>query len=227
MRSVIAGGHGQIALLLTRLLHDRGLEVHGLIRREEQSAALHQAGAVPVVIDLEDSSVDDVAHVLLGADVAVFAAGAGSGSGARRKDTVDRAGAVLLAEAAEAAGVERLIQISSMGTESVRRGPDGQSQTGGPSDEVFLAYLQAKLAAEDDLRRRDNLGWTVLRPGRLTNDNPTGQVQLGESVPNGKIPRANVALVIAELINQRAGRHRVLELVSGDEPAAQAVSRYV
>src|SRR5215217_8037575 len=113
-RIVIAGGHGKIALLLERQLAERGDSVVGLIRNPAHVADLEAAGAEAAVVDLERSSVADVAEHLRGADAVVFAAGAGPGSGAARKDTVDRDAAILLADAAEAAGVERYVMVSAM-----------------------------------------------------------------------------------------------------------------
>lgn len=117
MRIVIAGGHGQIALRLERLLAGRGDEVAGIVRRPEQAGDLLAAGAEPVVCDLESASVEDVTRHMEGADAAVFAAGAGPGSGTERKETVDRGAARLFADAAEAAGVRRFLVISSMGAD--------------------------------------------------------------------------------------------------------------
>ena len=143
MRVVIAGGHGKIALLLERLLSERGDQAVGLIRNPAQVADVRKAGAEAVVCDLEAASADDVAVLLSGADAVVFAAGAGPGSGAPRKDSVDRASSVLMADAAERAGVRRFVQVSSMGAGSPPR-PG--------SDEVWAAYIAAKTAAEADLR---------------------------------------------------------------------------
>src|SRR5450755_646506 len=168
MRVVIAGGHGKIALLLERLLAERGDQGVGLIRNPAQAGDLQKAGAEAAVCDLETASADEVAVLLSGADAVVFAAGAGPGSGAARKDTVDRAASVLLAEAAARAGVRRFVQISSMGA--------GQPPSPG-GDEVWAAYITAKTAAEDDLRSRD-LDWTILRPGGLTDARPAGRVRL-------------------------------------------------
>jgi uncharacterized protein YbjT (DUF2867 family) len=217
MRVVIAGGHGKIARQLSRLLAERGDHPVGLIRDHRQRADLLVDGAEPVELDLENTTVEALAAVLKGADAAVFAAGAGPNSGAARKDTMDREGAVLLAQACETAGVQRLVQISAMGVEAVREGttPEGM-------DAVFVTYLRAKLAAEDDLRRRD-LAWTILRPGRLTDDPGTGHVRLGPSVHSGEVPRADVAAVILEMLGHRGSEGLVLELVSGPAAIADAV----
>ena len=214
MRVVIAGGHGKIALLLERLLTERGDQAVALIRNPAHVTDARKAGAEAVICDLEAASADEVAVLLAGADAVVFAAGAGPGSGAPRKDSVDRAGSVLMAEAAERAGVRRFVQVSSMGA--------GQPPRPG-TDEVRSAYITAKTAAEADLRARD-LDWTILRPGGLTDAPATGRVRLAPPpVPAGTVPRADVAAVIAALLDNPGTQHQTLELVSGNSPVATAV----
>lgn len=215
MRVIIAGGHGQIALLVERLLVDRGDQAVGIVRKSEQVDDLVALGAEAVVLDLEQATVTEVAEVLAGADAAVFAAGAGPGSGAARKQTVDFAAAALFAHAAERAGVRRHLQISGMGLD--RADDPGM-------DEVFAAYLRAKAAAEEDLKARD-LDWTILRPGRLTNEPGTGQVNLAESVPRGAVTRADVAAVVLALLDHPETAGRTLELVAGDRPVEAVLAK--
>src|SRR3954463_2656849 len=191
MRVVIAGGHGQIALRLTKLLSGDGHEVVGLVRNPDHSADIAAAGGQAAVLDLEQSDAAAVAEVLAGADVAIFSAGAGPGSGTARKDTVDRGAAALFAEAAERAGVRRHIQVGSIGADN----PDNPDVT-----EEFRHYLRAKRAAEDDLKARD-LDWTILRPGALTDDPGTGLVLLAEQTGRGPIPRDDVAAVLVALLD--------------------------
>jgi nucleoside-diphosphate-sugar epimerase len=214
MRVVIAGGHGQIALRLARLLSGRGDEVAGIIRNPEQAEDLVHAGAEPLICDLEEARVADVAGYLRSADAAVFAAGAGPGSGIARKDTVDRAAASLFADGAAAGGVRRFIVVSSMGAD--REPPDG-------TEPVFAAYLRAKAAADADIRARADLDWTILRPGRLTNDPGTGRVQLGESTGRSDVPRDDVAAVLAALLIETGTAGSTLEVIGGDTPIADAV----
>ncbi|MGN9768856.1 NAD(P)H-binding protein [Micromonospora sp. SD12] len=214
MRVVIAGGHGKIAQLAHRELAGRGDTAVGLIRNPDHAAALRAAGAHPVVADLEHVGVDELAEHLRDADAVVFAAGAGPGSGADRKDTVDRAGAVLLADAAQRADVRRYLLVSSMGVE-------GEAPTG--TDEVFAAYLRAKKAAEDDLTGRD-LDWTILRPGRLTDGTPTGRITLARRAPAGAVTRTDVARVLVALLYHPHSAGAILEVVGGDTPIADAVA---
>ncbi|MEJ2852490.1 MULTISPECIES: NAD(P)-binding oxidoreductase [unclassified Saccharothrix] len=211
MRVVIAGGHGKIALLTARLLTSRGDEVVALVRNPDHFTDVRDAGAQPVLCDLESADAASVAEHLKDADAAVFAAGAGPGSGAERKDTVDRAASALFASAAEQAGVSRFVQISTTGIGRV---------TG---DKVFDAYLKAKAAAEEDLKSRP-LHWTILRPGRLTDQPPTGNVELAESPRRGEIPRADVAAVVVALLDHpTTTTHRTYELIAGSTPIAESL----
>ena len=213
MRVAIAGGHGQIALILERLLSEAGHEAVGIIRNPEHAADLLVAGGLPLVLDLENTDVDTLATDLDGVDAVVFAAGGGPSSGAARKLTVDRDAAILLADAAERRGIGRYVLISALAADDFE--PD--------SDDVFQIYLRAKSEADADLRRRD-LDWTIIRPGGLTNDPPQGTVRVAESTGRGTIPRADVAAVVVEvLVNRRAVR-RQFELVSGDVPIGEALS---
>jgi nucleoside-diphosphate-sugar epimerase len=217
MRVVVAGAHGQVARRLGRLLTGRGDGVVGIVRDPGHTADLEADGVTPAVLDLESATVDDVAGAVRGADAVVFAAGAGPGSGAARKHTVDHGAAVLLADAAERAGVRPYLLVSSMGVEQARTGtPRGV-------DPVFAAYLQAKLRAEDAILPRAALDVVILRPGRLTDEPGTGRVRLEHGVEYGEVPRDDVAAVLLALLD--AGRaDEVVELVSGDTPIAEAVA---
>ncbi|GAA3392201.1 SDR family oxidoreductase [Streptomyces roseoviridis] len=212
MRVVIAGGHGKIARRLERLLAAGGHEPVGIIRSPDQADDLREAGAEPALMDLESASVEEVAAILQGADAAVFAAGAGPGSDAARKETVDRGACALLADAAERVGVRRFLVVSSMG-----------AQAGHEGDAVFDAYLRAKGAADDDVRAREGLDWTILRPGMLTDDAGTGLVRLEAHTGRGPVPRDDVAAVLAELLDTPATAGLTLELISGSTPVAVAV----
>ncbi len=217
MRIVIAGAHGQIARRLGRLLSARGDTVVGLIRNPEHGTDLERDGVAPTVLDLETATVADLTDVVRGADAVVFAAGSGPGSGDARKHTVDHGGAVLLADAAEGAGVRRYLLVSSMGVERAREGtPQGV-------DPGMAVYLQAKLRAENEILPRTGLATTILRPGGLSDDPGTGRVTLGHGIGSGSVPRDDVAAVLVALLD--AGRDgAVIELIGGGTPIAEAVA---
>ena len=115
---------------------------------------------------MERADADELARALSGADAVVFAAGAGPGSGAERKLTIDRDGAIKLLHAARAADVERYVMVSSVGAEDP---PDG--------DDVFAVYLRAKAEADQELMASDR-AWTVVRPVFLQDEQGTGRVRL-------------------------------------------------
>jgi uncharacterized protein YbjT (DUF2867 family) len=207
----IAGGHGKIALILARLLSDRGEEVRSLIRKPDHEHDIREAGAEPVLCDLEAVGADELAEAVRGADAVVFAAGAGPGSGPERKETVDYGGAVKLIEAARADGIARYLMISAMGADPNAEG-DG-----------FAVYLRAKGRADEALRS-SGLDHTIVRPGRLTDDPGTGKVQIGEHVERGEVPRADVAAVLAACLGASNTIGREFELVAGETPIDEAVS---
>lgn len=212
MRVAIAGGHGQIALRLARLLSGRGDQVVALIRNPEHADDVAQAGAEPAVVDLEDAAEADVAAAITGADAVVFAAGAGPGSGSARKDTMDFGGAVKLIAAAQQAQVRRYVIVSSVGADA-----------DAPGEDTFSIYLRAKGRA-DDAVRASGLDATVVRPGGLTNDPGTGQVQLGAAGLSGRVSRDDVAAVLVAVLDTPSTIGRTFDLIGGSTPVAGAVA---
>ncbi len=211
MDVLVAGGHGQVALRLLSRLAAGGHRARGLIRNPDHAGDLEAVGAEPVLCDLEKDEVDP--HVGA-ADAIAFAAGAGPGSGADRKRTVDLGAAVACVEAAERLGVARFVIVSSIGAQAPEDGP-----------EAMRPYLRAK--AEADARvAASGLEWTIVRPGGLTDDPGTGRVSIPDGLGHrGPVPRDDVALTLFELLAQRAGIRSTFELFTGDVPAAEAVRR--
>jgi uncharacterized protein YbjT (DUF2867 family) len=211
MNIVIAGGHGKIALRLARLLHERGDHVRSLIRNPAHAGDVEAAGGEPVVCDLEQADEEAVARATAGADAVVFAAGAGPGSGPERKWTVDYGGAVKLIAAAKANGIDRYVMVSSRGADPEASG-----------DDTFAVYLRAKGKADAELRA-SGLAYTIVRPGRLTDDPGTGRVSAGEHVDAGSISRNDVAAVLAFTLHDPALAGSTFEVVAGDTPIEQAL----
>jgi uncharacterized protein YbjT (DUF2867 family) len=214
MDVAIAGGHGEIALRLERLLSGAGHRVRAIIRNPDHAADVEAAGAEPVVLDLEAlAGVAALADAVRGADGVVFAAGAGPGSGPERKRTVDYGAAVKLIAAAEAAGVDRYLMVSSIGADRPEAGQ-------GP----MRAYLQAKADADEAVRASD-LAWTIVRPVSLTHDPGTGRVTVAEHLDHrGSVPRDDVAAVLATVLTENLAVRRTFEVASGDTPIAEALA---
>jgi uncharacterized protein YbjT (DUF2867 family) len=213
MDVAIAGGHGQVALRLERLLTDAGHRVRALVRNPDHAADVAAAGAEAVVVDLEQDDADEVAAQIVGADAIVFAAGAGPGSGPERKRTVDYGGAVKLIDAARDVGIDRYVMVSSIGAHA----PEGGQ---GP----MRAYLQAKADADAALTD-SGLQWTIVRPGSLTDDPGTGRVSLSTDVGSrGSIPRDDVAAVLAACLATPTSAGTTFEAFAGDTPVEEAVA---
>jgi uncharacterized protein YbjT (DUF2867 family) len=212
MDIVIAGGHGKVARRLARLLAGRGDRVRGLIRNPAHAGDLREDGSEPVVSDLEVAAVEDVASAIGGADAVVFAAGAGPGSGAERKLTIDRDGAIKLLRAAQAAGVERYLMVSSIGAEAP---PDG--------DDDFSVYLRAKAEADRALVESDRT-WTIVRPVFLTDDRGSGRVRIDSARLDGEVSRDDVAAVLAAVLHEPRSAQRILYVAAGEQAIEEALA---
>lgn len=208
MTITIVGAHGNIAMLLHPILIERGYQVRGIIRKEEQADELRRLGVEPVVCDIE--TMDDISDAVGRVDAVLFAAGAGAGSGAERKWTVDRDGAIKLIVAARKNGITRYVMISAMKLDEPR------------GSEVFQVYQKAKAEADEALRK-SGLKYTILKPGRLTDDPGTGMVTLGRGLPPGEIPRLDVASTLAHLLENPQTAGLTLDLVSGETPVHEAI----
>jgi uncharacterized protein YbjT (DUF2867 family) len=211
MKVAIAGGHGQIGLRLTRLLAERGDQVRSLIRNSDHADEVREAGAEPVICDLEAASEQELASAVDSVDAVVFAAGAGPGSGPERKESMDYGGAVKLIAAAKLNGISRYAMVSSIGADPNATG-DG-----------FGVYLRAKGRADAELAA-SGLDYTIVRPVSLTDDSGSGRVQLGDGVEGKEITREDVATVLAAILESPAAVGKTLEASAGELPIEEAIA---
>ena len=215
MRVLIAGAHGKTARRLVRMLVEDGHEVRGLVRKEEQTGDVEADGAEAVVVDLEaEEAGGGVGRAIEGCDAIVFAAGAGPGSGDARKETMDYGGAAKLVEAAEDRGVRRYLMLSAMGAGD----PEGGS-------EAMRPYLRAKARADERLRS-SGLDYSIIRPGGLTEDGGTGNIEAAESLGRrGEIPREDVARTFAAALENENTYHKTFDILSGETPIPEALAQ--
>jgi uncharacterized protein YbjT (DUF2867 family) len=211
MDVVIVGGHGQVALRLLRQLSEAGHRARGVIRDPSQAEDLEHIGAEAIVCDIER---EELVGRLDRPDAVVFAAGAGPGSGAARKRTVDYGGAVKLIEAARQEGVGRYVMLSAMGASDPNSGGDQMSP-----------YLTAKAEA-DWAVAKSGLDHTIVRPGRLTDDSGTGRVEAAADLRRrGEITREDTAAVLLAtlVIDNTIGK--TFEVLGGETPVHEALRR--
>lgn len=213
MKVTIAGGHGKVAMHLTRLLTSQGHSVVSLVRNPLHEPEVAELGAQPIRVDLEADPVPQiVASLPEGSEAVVFAAGAGPGSGAERKRTVDHEGAAKMIEVAREQSIPRYLIVSSVGADADH-----------PGEEVFDVYLRAKGAADRDLAA-SGLDYTIVRPGPLSDEPGTGRVETGVDLPRREVPREDVAAVLAACLTLDRGSRTTFEVVGGDTPIPDAVA---
>jgi uncharacterized protein YbjT (DUF2867 family) len=214
-RVAVVGGHGKIALQLHQLLVERGLQPVALVRSERYRPELERLGAELRLLDIENSDVAAFADALRGSDAIVFSAGGGPDGNAERKRTVDLEGSLKSAQAATELGVRRFVQVSAINVDR---------PVADDAPPVWKAYVEAKRDADRALRET-GLDWTILRPGQLTDEPGTGLVTLAEEVPRGPVPRADVAAVIAAVLDDARSIGATWALVGGDTPIPEAIDQ--
>lgn len=212
MRVAIIGGHGHVALHLSRMLTERGDVVTGIVRNPDHVADVSATGAAPVVADVESLTATDIGRHLDGHDAVVWSAGAGGGN-PDRTYAVDRDAAIRSIDAAVAVGVHRYVMVSYLGA-----GPDH----GVPADSSFFPYAEAKAAADAHLRASP-LHWTILGPSRLTFEPGTGAIEVGDDLVGGEVPRQDVAAVAVAVLADTSTIGRTIDFNTGTTPIAKAV----
>jgi uncharacterized protein YbjT (DUF2867 family) len=213
-RIAIVGGHGQIA---RHLIHDLRRSDHdpvALVRKEEYRAELEGKGAEVLLLDIEQQDAAAFAAAFAGCEAVVFAAGGGPDGNAERKRTVDLEGSLKSIEGARMAGISRFVQVSASGMDDPLPADTGA---------VWRAYVEAKRDADIALRASD-LDWTIIRPGILTDDPATGLVSLAASLPKADVTRADVAAVLAGVLDSPRSIGRQWDLMGGDTPVAEAIA---
>ena len=216
-RIAVVGGHGKIARQLHPMLLGAGHEPVALVRRQEQADALGATGVTTRMLDIEGEEADGFAAAFEGCDAVVFAAGGGPDGNIERKRTVDLEGSLKSIEGARQAGVRRFVQISAISVDEPL--PEDTSP-------VWKAYVEAKRDADAALRD-SGLDWTILRPGGLTDGPGTGRVALGPDVERGEVPRADVAEVVAAVLEDPATVGHQWVVVGGDVAVRDAISALV
>ncbi|GAA4364713.1 SDR family oxidoreductase [Nocardioides caricicola] len=212
-RVAIVGGHGQVARQLIHVLRRADHDAVALVRKEEYRAELEERGAEVRLLDIEKQDASAFAAAFEGCGAVVFAAGGGPDGNIERKRTVDLEGSLKSIDGAKQAGIDRFVQISAINVDDPLPADTG---------DVWRAYVEAKRDADAALRD-SGLAWTIIRPGRLTDDPATGKVALGPDVARGDVTRADVAAVVAAVLDVPTTVGKQWNLVNGDQPVEDAV----
>ncbi len=211
MKVLIIGISGAIGGLLASALTGRGDAVSGLVRREDQRAALTSRGSEAHVGQIGAMTPQSLAAVLRGVDAVVYTAGSNGGS-REVTDAVDGEGVVTALDAARLAGVTRFVLVSVL--------PEAWRERHLNDDEEH--YFAVKKLTDVAVSHSD-LDWLVLRPSMLVDRPGSGRVALGAAQPHDEIPREDVAATLAELLKEPRIRRQILEVTAGETPIASAV----
>ncbi|WP_394509399.1 SDR family oxidoreductase [Priestia aryabhattai] len=210
MKVLVVGANGTTGKqVVEKVANSKQHEAYAMIRDEKQADALKKLGANVVLGDLEQ----DVSDALRGMDAVIFAAGSGEHTGDEKTIAVDQNGAKNIIDEAKNQGVKRFVMLSSMGTDAPEQGPEG-----------LQLYLRAKAIADEYLKQ-SNLQYTIVRPGTLSNDSATGKIDINNDIEDKSqtIPRADVATVLVECLNEEATIGKTFEMLAGETEIEQAI----
>ncbi|EKF52175.1 NAD(P)H-binding protein [Lactococcus garvieae] len=217
MKVLVVGANGKVARHLAESLKDYPeIQEKAVIRKEEQKAFFDKLGIETTVLDIVNNSIEEFAAAMADVDAVVFSAGAG-GAGLDKTVMIDLDGAVKIMTAAEQAKVKRFVMVSTfrVGREEISR----QIK----EDSSLKIYTIAKNYADEWLKSRTELDWTIIHPGMLTNEPAIGKIDLGSRVEAGSIPREDVAKVILETLENNATIGKEFEIVTGKTDISSAV----
>ena len=209
MTTLVIGANGQIGRIFCRKAAERGTGVRAMVRSREQIPFFDEMGVETVLGDLEG----DFAQAFDGCDRVVFTAGSGGHTGGDKTLLVDLYGALRAIEESERRELQQFVMVSAIRVDEPLTGPP-----------PLRHYLVAKKLADDRLRASP-LAWTILRPGRLTNEPGSGKVRTDAAAGRGfDISRENVADCIAAALQHPGARGQVVDLLDGDIPIDQLFS---
>ncbi|QCK15316.1 SDR family oxidoreductase [Mangrovivirga cuniculi] len=211
---VIIGATGKIGKILSgKLKEDSGFEVKAAFRNEDKKDFFEDKNIEFTILDLEDS-VDKISKVVEGADAIVFTAGSGGSTGPDKTLVVDLDGAVKTMEAAKKANVSRYVIVSALKADS----REMWDKSG------IKPYYVAKHFA-DRVLKDIGLDYTIIRPGRLLDEEGKGKITTDEPEKQQSVPREDVAEVIVEVLKNDNTIGKIVEFNQGDTDISEAVKQ--
>jgi uncharacterized protein YbjT (DUF2867 family) len=203
MKILVIGANGKIGRLFCEKAAEQGLAVRAMVRDPEQRPFFESLGIETVLGDLEG----EFGHSLEGCDRVVFTAGSGGHTGGDKTLLVDLYGAIRAIEKSEQRGIQHFVMVSAIRAEQPLEGP-----------RAIRHYLVAKKLADDRLRA-SGVSYTILRPGRLSDEPASSRVRSDPAAgPGMTISRENVALCVLASLRQPRARGQSIDLLDGEQP---------
>ena len=205
---LIAGSTGQTGKRVIEILNNtQNFKPIAMIRKEEQKQIFDDMEVESIIADLEG----DIDHAFKGIDRVIFAAGSGSKTGPDKTIAVDQEGAKKMVDAAKKHNVKKFIMLSAMGTDNPEEGGDLEH------------YLKAKKEADDYLVD-SGIVYTILQPGRLTDDMGLAKVKLAPKLKErGEISRDDVAFLLVMCLADPLGKNMAFQALEGEESIKSAL----
>lgn len=210
MNVLIIGANGKIGSILSQKLKGTTHQPIAMVRKKEQQKAFEGKNIKTSLADLEK----DFSHAFDNVNAVVFTAGSGAHTGKDKTHLIDRLGAKKAIDLAVKHKIDRFVMVSAFGADA--------SPNQWP--EAMAHYYEAKADADKHLMQ-SGLNYTILMPGKLTDENGTNNVEIGEKISqrSGSITRTDVATVIQKSLDHEKTFSKNLELLSGDMPIDEAL----
>lgn len=210
MKVFVIGANGNIGRLISRQLSEKGADVVAGIRKPEQAAFFEDHHIKTAHVNLLGRP-EELGVTLDGFDAVIFTAGSGGKTGDDMTLLVDLDGAVKSMQAAQIAGIDRYIMVSALWAEDRNRW-----------NEAIRPYYAAKFYADDWLRHRTDLNYTIMEPGALTFDKGTGKINTS-GIEGGSVAREDVASTVIAALNQPQTINKTIPIVTGETPIQEAL----
>lgn len=213
-KTLVIGANGQIGRQLIGMMALANMPVRAMIRDLSQARNLEKLGAETIVADLEQPLPDEA---FADCDKVVFTAGSGGKTGADKTILIDLWAAVKSIDMAKKHNIKQFVMVSA------RDAGDPEHGT-----EAIKHYNICKHFADKHLLE-SGVPYTILRPGRLTNDAATGLIttQRPDNKDEQIITRADVAACVLQCLDHSEAINQVDELYNGSMPIAEAFIKAV
>ncbi|XP_010540561.1 PREDICTED: uncharacterized protein At2g34460, chloroplastic isoform X3 [Tarenaya hassleriana] len=211
----VAGATGKTGQRIVEQLLSRGFHVKAGVRDVEKAKTSFKDDPSLQIVKADVTEGSEKLAEAIGddSDAVVCATGFRPGVDLFAPWKVDNFGTVNLVDACRKKGVDRFVLVSSILVNGAAMG-----QILNPAYvflNVFGLTLVAKLQAEKYVRK-SGINYTIIRPGGLRNDPPTGNVVMEpeDTLYEGSISREQVAEVSVEALLQPEAPFKVVEIIA-------------
>lgn len=206
---LVFGGNRATGLEVVKALAAKGEKITVFVRPTSDIAELKKLNVATFTGDAMNA--DDVKKAFTASK---FRAVISSLGGRRGEPRPDYEGTKNIVDGAKAAGVQRMMIVTAIGTgDSVKAVSEQTSKVLGP--------VYAEKVRGEDYLKNSGLTYTIIRPGGLRNEPSTGNGMLTEDITvGGDINRSDLGQLTANVIDDTKAFNKVYSAVDKDKVAA-------